>query len=154
VWLKLGRAGRCGRRPRWAAGRRGTPPPRPAPPRSASRRWPRPPATLAGAALGLGDWRRQARPPPGPARRGMMAGPRPSQPGPAGQRDAPLPRSPLPPGTRRAGGGGRGPGAAVAGWRGRGGGGWGRCCWPARCAASAPPCWAWPWPHLCVEQRY
>jgi len=127
-------------------------PPRPAPLRKQaltatlytgrSRPWPR--------WLGIGGGRRrQARPPPGPA------------PGPAGQRDAPLPRSP-PVASRGRGGqagagggwGGRGPGAAVAGWRGRGGGGWGRCCWPARCAASAPPCWAWPWPHLCVEQRY
>ncbi len=49
----------------------------------------------------------------------MMAGPRPSQPGPAGQRDAPLPRSL--PWTWRAGGGGPPVDAAASASRGRGG---------------------------------
>ncbi len=72
---------------------------------------------------GIGGGRRfQARPPPGLARRGI-AGARPGPPGPAGQRDAPLPRSQPPP-------------VDAAGRRGLEGGGeeegaWGSGGWPA-----------------------
>jgi hypothetical protein len=65
---------------------------------------------------------------------------RPGQPRPAGRRGAPLPRGPPPP-------------VAGAGGPGREGDGErrDRCCWPARCAASALPSWP---PQLCVEQFY